>query len=781
MQVLRGINAFKRARHGAAGASALALSVAVAAPAFAQASEEGRVDSSSPVQQMVVTAQFREQPLQDTPLAITAISGELLTARGQTDVTEIAAQAPNVTLEEGVGQRGGGLIAYIRGIGQYNASPALEAGVGTYIDEVYVATMQSSFFNLLDLDRIEILRGPQGTLAGKNSIGGAVKLFTVKPRGDGTGYAELGYGAFDRIQGRAAADFAVADNLFVRINGAARSEDGYVRRLDYACAHPGSGLAAVVARSESCVLGTAGDRSYVAGRIAVRWLPSDRLEVNVSADYTDDFSGPPAEQLGAIDIPALVPSGPLVDINGVGITSDFITAGTYVTYSDYCNPNAFGGTGAYCNEPAGATDTWGVLGTIDVRLTDSVSLKSITAHRGFRSDLVSDSDGTPFPVSNITLDGHGGQFSQELRIVGSLWDALDFTFGGFYLKQKLNLDQRVDIQYINFLFFNNDDANSSNTAGYAEITWSPLKRLHLTGGVRYTRETKDYLFFRTLPDGSNTPIPGLFGLEGHFTGDSFDYRANVSVDITDDLMIYGQFATGFKGGGTNGQPFFPDQVYPFGPETIDTYEAGLKTELADRRVTVNLAGFYSDYTDIQLQAQTCPPPSTPFPCAGPQNVGSAHIKGVEAEVFAQPMEGLTIDGSLAYLDFGYYELRDTPNITLGMKPPFTPKWSWSVGVQYVIDLGGAGALIPRIDASHRSAIFTDPANGPANLIEKRTLANGRLTWRSPDGDWEVALEGTNLFNKYYYENVIDNVRFVGISFTYPAPPRRWLISVRRTF
>jgi len=753
-----------------------ALTAIIATPAFAA---EGDSEETTTGRDIVVTAQFREQSLQDTPLAITAISGAMLEARSLEDVSDIAAQAPNVTLEEGVGQRGGGLIAYIRGIGQYNGAPHYEPGVGTYIDDVYMATMQGALFNLVDIDRVEILRGPQGTLAGKNSVGGAIKLFSRKPTGDGTGYAQLTYGRFDRIEGKAAADIGLADDLFMRVNIAARSGGGYVDRIDYACAHPNSGLP-VTTNNDSCRLGTQGGSSYVGGRVALRWIANDQIEINLTGDYTDDSSEPAAEQIRITNTGALAfAANPATQVNGVALDSRFATDGTYISYSTYCNPNASGG--AYCFAPRAATDTWGVAGTVDIELSDTLSLKSITAWRGFASDIVTDGDASPLVITNTNIGYHGHQFSQELRLNSQITEQLGLTLGAYYLDSFINGDNRVDIQYFGLGFFNDDDVKSNSKAAYAQLAFDATDRLHLTGGLRYTDEKKEYIFFRTSTDGSNTPDPVLYNTHyAPYKGSNWDYRLNASFDVSDDVMVYAQYATGFKGGGLNGQPFFADQVYAFGPETINTWEGGIKSRIAGGLATFNLAGFYSDYSDIQLQAQLCPPPSTAFPCAGAVNVGSAHLKGVEAELFAQPVDGLTIDGSLSYLDFNYYKLSNT-NVQMGMIAPFTPKFSWSLGAQYKVNMPQGGTLTPRIDFSHRSKIYTDPTNAATNLVPGRTLMNGRLTWNNEQGDVEVALEVTNLTNKYYLANLIDNTAFTGLAYTYPAAPRRWAVSVKKDF
>jgi iron complex outermembrane receptor protein len=220
------------------------------------------------LEEIVVTSQFREQAAQDTPLAITAISGDTLEARSQLTVTDIAAQAPNVTLTQGGAFGGNSLTAYIRGVGQIDFIPAVEPGVGIYVDDVYYASITGAVLELLDLERVEVLRGPQGTLAGKNSIGGAIKLYSKKPSDDLDAFIEAGYGEYDAVRVRGATNFTlVEDSLWGRISGTSFSRDGYIKNLDYGCTHPGQGFPASTQRAGDCVTGTEGGIDYTAARL----------------------------------------------------------------------------------------------------------------------------------------------------------------------------------------------------------------------------------------------------------------------------------------------------------------------------------------------------------------------------------------------------------------------------------------------------------------------------------------------------------------------------------
>ena len=248
------------------------------------------------LQEIVVTAQFHREDLQLTPLAITAITGDMLEARSETSLQDVASQAPNVILQQNAAGAGNSMRAQIRGVGQTDLDPAVDPGVGIYIDDVYFATLTGSDFALVDLDRVEILRGPQGTLSGMNSLGGSVKLYSKKATGGDDGYVEGSYGSFDRVELHGSGDFTVVpDQLYFRLTGVARRENGYVTLEDYACTHPQdpyviSGAYPRGNFTSDCKTGTEGGQDYTALRGSLRWVPSDALEVNWVTDATQDDS-----------------------------------------------------------------------------------------------------------------------------------------------------------------------------------------------------------------------------------------------------------------------------------------------------------------------------------------------------------------------------------------------------------------------------------------------------------------------------------------------------------
>jgi iron complex outermembrane receptor protein len=776
-----------------------------AAGAQAAANSANNPGQTADVNEIVVTAQFREQNLQDTPLAITAVSGAMLEARSQTNLSTVADQAPSVTLKPQGAAFGPALGANIRGVGQFDFNPALEPGVGVYVDDVYYATLTGSIFDLLDLDRVEILRGPQGTLAGKNSIGGAIKLYSKKPTGSNTGYVSATYGIRDRIDLRGSADIKLTDNLFARLSGVAKKQDGYIKRLDFGCVNPpGSplnptvgGIPSTRSASQGCVVAREGEVNYQAVRGQVRWEPTDAIEVNVIGDYTvDDRTSP-----GAVLISADNPN-PSVRGNAFNVPYDnrFI-CGRYCNYATYLSPAGVWPGPVAAGYPLIETrgdgrtrfEGWGVSGQIDWKLGETMQLTSITAYRTYDALFSNDDDGSPLAVGNGLSSLTFWSVSQELRLNGSLAnDAIEYTLGGFYQDQSSTYPSFQDLRYpaIPLQFQQDDPVNADTKAVFAHLSWHITDQLTATGGLRYTEEHKDYTFSRKNRDGTVNPfLAAVDGQVGNYNGDRVDWRANLQYQWTDDIMTYAQVSTGFKGGGISPRPFNAEQVRPFNPEKLTAYEGGIKTQFFDRMLTLNVAGYYSDYTGIQLAFLSCPQFGGPGPCALIANAGDAHIKGFEVETTLRPAQGFTIDASVSHTDFEYTDidpLAGGPSQPGGPQfddvPPYTPKWKWSAGVQYEIPLGSAGSLTPRVDAAYQSTVFSGSVNSLGERLASYTLANARLTYRNDGGDLEISGEVTNLFDKYYYLTGFDLTGAgSGIQNRQPGRPREWALTVKKKF
>jgi iron complex outermembrane receptor protein len=758
------------------GASALAL---MASPAFAQSSSAPAEEGDAAGREIVVTAQFREQRLQDTPLSITAVDAALLESRNQTDLSQIAGQAPNVTLNAMGGAYGSSLGASIRGIGQFDFNPAYEPGVGMYVDDVYYATLTGGIFDLLDLDRVEVLRGPQGTLTGRNSIGGAIKLFSKKPGPDPEASVEATYGSRQRVDLRASANFALADGLYARISGVFKKQDGYVKQLDYGCAKPGNaeGITGFPGSTKNCVMSRLGEVNYSGLRGSLRFNPGDNFDLVVTADYTHEDRTNAAE----------------VVTRTIAATANAY-CGRFCNYASFYLP-AGGQVGQGYFMPATTKfDGWGVSANMTIGLSDSLNLQSITAYRDYRQIWGTDDDYTPFAGR-----GAGGYndltfrfFSQELRLNGKVGDGIDFTLGAFYSDQKSVYFTRQDIRYIapglNFQFMGDDPINADSKAVFGTVIARPVENMTLTGGLRYTEESKDYTFRRKNYDGTRSIFLGaLDGVVATYKGDKIDWRLSADYRFSPEVLAYVTVGTGFKGGGVTARPFDAAQALngSFDPETVTAYEAGIKTDLLDRRLRINLSAFINDYKDIQLPLISCASLGSNAPCGARQNAGSGKIKGFEAEVTASPVDGFDIDASLSHLTGSWSKIDPrVGNAILKSDPIVTPKWKWSFGVQYKADLGTGGSLTPRFDVTHtgKTSAGRVAAGGPIEYFDSYTLANARLTWRNEGEDLSISLEGKNIFDKYYTPFRFAAVfAFSGTIYSQVGRPREWAITARKTF
>jgi iron complex outermembrane receptor protein len=516
----------------------------------------------SALEEIIVTAEFREANVQDTPIAITAVNADMLEARSQTNLAQITAQTPNVSLRPAGSAFGSALVAFIRGIGQTDFNPSVEPGVGIYVDDVYYATITGNLLDLLDLDRVEVLRGPQGTLAGRNAIGGAIKLYTRKPDGSDDINVSLTKGEFNRTELRGAAGLVLAeDKLYMRVAGIAKAMDGYVTRLDYACQHglprPGTpGGLPLYSQTFGCELGTEGGQSYTTGRLALRWEATDNFSVDVAASIVNDDSESQAGVLVAAkdhsgsNFPWLTPNGPVTppfasqvpnnptfdpnaggtvpsffDNNGNGTfqagidvpyDSRFVTDGQYINYATYINdgtstpsPLFQGGTpGAdtalfkpYVVEPVNALDAWDTSVNLNWQINDNLSLLSVTAYRKYTNDFAEDTDGSPLAVQQLLQRLVHEQTTQELRLGVGVGDRVDLTFGLFYLDQDTNEDARVDLPYVGFDFIHGPDlVPATNKAAYAHASMQLTEKMNLSLGVRYSEDEKSYTFRRRNPD-----------------------------------------------------------------------------------------------------------------------------------------------------------------------------------------------------------------------------------------------------------------------------------------
>jgi iron complex outermembrane receptor protein len=777
------------------GAAALAIAVA------SQARAEATADEAD--EEIIVTAQFREQDVQSAPLAITVVSGELADARGQTNISQIAYQTPNVTLKPQGQSYGPSLGASIRGVGQFDFNPALEPGVGIYVDDVYYATLTGSIVDLLDLERVEILRGPQGTLAGKNSIGGAVKLYSRKPQNENSGSVKLGYGSRDRVDLRGMVNLALSPDLAIRLAGVSKMQGGYVKRIDYGCAFPGSGIPPTGRAKNGCRLARDGNVDYQGVRGQARYTPSSDLEINLAADYSNDHRRTPGSVLT------------FFNYTGAGDINPYPVPVSYTQFlcGKYCNYATFeilpddGRPGANFTDRS-TFKGYGFSGHVDWKIGNHLTIQSISAYRHYRATFTNDDDASPLAHSLGFSDLRFHSFSQELRAIGTI-ASVDYAFGLFYLDQKSVYKTQQILRYASppgVLIYGDDPVKANTKALFGHITWHATDRLSLMGGLRYTDEKKTYAFIRKNPDGTpNSAVDGVVGTYDGPTSDRIDYRAAVQFDLSDGVMTYAQYSTGFKGGGVSPRPFAPLQVRSFGPEKIGSWEAGLKTDLWDHRARISVAAFLSNYKGVQLSLGSCPEynptppgPGAPFPCALVNNAADARIKGLEAEAALRPLPDLSIEAALSYLDFKYKAGSIPPAAggpprpagpQYGNRPAYVPNWKWSIGAQYEADIGARGTITPRLDLAWQGDMFGNASNRSSadalrasNKIPGYLLANARISWKNRARDLEVAVEVTNLFDKYYFLTLFDlTPNNAGVAVAQPGRPREWALTATRKF
>jgi iron complex outermembrane recepter protein len=813
------------------GALSLGATGALAQQAPAQANNSN-VDTATGLQEVVVTAQFRNENVQETPLAITAVNAETLAERGQTSLTQITQDSPSVQLNSTATAFGPSMSAYIRGIGQGDLDPALEPGVGIYIDDVYFGTLTGSLMDLLDLDRVEVLRGPQGTLEGMNSEGGAIKLFSKKPDANESMNFDALYGSRNHVELRASTNFALTDDLFVRVSGVGNHQDGYETLEDFGCANPNmtatdtAGVTGIynvasgpLEHASNCVTGHEGGIGYAGGRVALRWQPSDSLEVMAIGDLMNEDQEVPAETLiyagpdplagnasaaaaEGTTIPTTTP-GAYLPFDQTKVPS-IIPKNIYTAYTDFCLPGsmyvptanavvpAFGGTNAYCAQPRQTVDSWGGELSINWNINSATTLKNILSDRGYTSSWSEDNDASPWPLG-LGIEGMDHhQLSEELRLNGSALSNLEYTVGAFYFRELTVYSGHEDLWYavptapglLNFI--QDDPILAHDKAGYLHLTYHVTSKLDAIFGTRYTDQDKTYNYVRVFPGGGPAPIVGsLNGSSGEYKGSRWDWRGDLDYHITDDAMTYLQYSTGFKGGGVDPRPFYVEQVKPFASETLSTYESGLKTSWFDNHLHANVDVYFSQYRDIQLTLNDCIgvegiPAAYGIPCALPFNAGDAHQKGVEFETQAK-FGGLQFDANMSYLDFKYTYLGANTGITYDMVTPFTPEWQGAAGVQYAVPIGSAGSITGRIDGNFRSQIQASAVNSPNSTLGGYTVYNAHLTWAPVTTKWQVIVQVLNLTDKRYWINKFDLAQTGGASIAAdPSPPLEVDLEIKHT-
>ena len=863
-------------------ASALAIVLATAGAAVAQ--EAGtETPSTEKLEIIKVTAQYIAQDIQKTPLAIDAITTQDLDNRGIQDLSQLSTQIPSLNLTKEPNAFGSGVRTYIRGIGQYDTAFASEPGVGMYIDDVYYGTLFGTVFDLLDLQRIEVLKGPQGVLGGKNNIGGAIRMVSMKPGEDNSGYATVGYGSYDEIYAKGAMNLTVIpDHLFLRVSAMSKVQTGYVNIIDYACKFgngtgpTGAGSLPVVTQHPDCKIGTQGGTNVQGARFAARLVVFPGLEDTFSADVIRDNSEQAPDVLYAVDAQNVANNASTDPVyfnrgNGVqtltraqfyGLNSDGVVNSTSgipawnaaVNVPKYGIPwdQRFIPTGSRIFNTTYATNTsqeglrytdggkvhaWGLSNLIDWDVSDRIHFKSITGYRYYESSSGNDSDVSPLSYQLTTSYPTNREFQQEGRLTGALFDdKLEWTAGLFYYNRTnhqhgpVTLDANYATGATFLVFEQNDKYATENKSAYVHLIYHLTDDLELFGGWRYTKETKTYYFDHSgvVP---GYPLGGFFRatidpaldcniFAGHLCDHSIspaltphtsrtnrpDWRAGVDYSFNSEVMAYFQFSTGYRTGGTNSRPFAPDQLDSYGPETLTSYEVGLKSDWFDNRLRVNAAFYYAQYGNtITPLSQTDFSLGFPLPYVHYVNLGSSTDKGFEIEATLIPVEGFVIDsnvswthlrsGSLPGAPAGYVDGCSAAGFAAGLCPQVTagavrvgtspilfPETTFHIGAQYTFDMNDAGKFTPRLDYNWQDVVYQDANNNPNTALPARGLLDARLTWDAPVGGWSAALEVQNLADKRYFLDLFNLAIFgQGSIEGQPGMPRTWLFTVRKNF
>jgi iron complex outermembrane receptor protein len=623
--------------------------------------------SASEIADITVTATRMETNLQSTPIAITAVTADELANRSIGSTAELAAIVPNATFRESQGAFGPGVSAFIRGIGQLDTSLGSEPGVAYYIDDVYYPLLLGSNFDLLDLDHVEVLRGPQGTLFGRNALAGAVNVVSKKPSFvSTTGYLNVTGGSYNRLDVRAGFNLPISENLALSVSALSKERRGYQKRLDFRCEMIRRGtpeLAGNIPFSDglqintqnftpnNCTVGYLGGDSVRAVRGTALWEISEKASLSITSDYTRDTSELAADTLIAVNTTTAnananlrtegnfftAPGGPAVRYD-----QRFITGDPYTTYNTYADPVAAGTAipgnsyyngssvrGGLRNSPTNDLTHWGVAGKFVYNLIEDIDLTVILGYRDFDETHPFDVDGSPLVVENTLANIGQDYYNGEVRLSGRVSDVgflngVDWVGGLFYFHGE-GFNHALTVSPYNAVQrYQNTTYEPTSKAAYVNVTVHPLEKLGVTLGGRYSDDEKVVRFSNITDTGANNIIFDVTPADSRV-----DWKLGADYQLTDVTMIYASAATGFRLPGFNARPLQPSQVSTYdGDETL-AYELGVKTDLFDRRLRINATAFYTDYKtrpitvngqEYLLGANGAPVPGTqvtvPFPTGG---------------------------------------------------------------------------------------------------------------------------------------------------------------------
>lgn len=782
--------------------------------------QDQSASSGFSLEEVIVTARKIEERLQDTPVAVSAFTAEGIEQRGYTDISDLANATPNLVFDTAppISGNSAGAAVFLRGVGQLDFTVNVDPGVGVYVDGVYMSRSIGSVVDLIDIDRVEILRGPQGTLFGRNTIGGAIQIVSKAPGDELAGSIKTTIGDDDRLDLNASIDIPFSDSFRSRFSLLSSNRDGYVT--------DGRGV-------------DLGDDSSVGLRARFDWDVSEDLNFSLIADYTeDDENGAPnvpielfafdgdfglagggASPTGADDFGTrfnfFAPNCPFDEVSVQTDPQCFgpqqASGSTTRTDSDFPltkSDNEIGGISLTANYDLG----WGAF-------------KSVTAYRSIESEFGRDSDHSPFPIFATANLQDQDQFSQEFQLSG-VSEFGRWVLGAYYFEEEAFEFTQIFLPafggpvLLNGLFYN--DVDNDSTALYGEYTFNLSDAWALTVGGRYTDDSKSYasdqgfILINQNVDGtavfagfdptdpstnpeqlatfevfdraaatSGDPAAGGFvvtliddpGQTADFTETT--WRSTLSYKPNEETLVYGTFSNGYKSGGFNPRYLAPTSdllAISFDPEFVDNFELGYKYFGSSFRA--NFAAFRTDYDDIQISADS----PTSSGATVTQNAAAATITGLEGEFTYIPNDLWLIEGGFGWLDAEYDELGAgvQSNVTLDSEFARIPEFTANLGISRLSQLNNGGELSYRLDGSYRGDSEGTVQNDPQAFEDSYTIWNASISYETPRQDWRFSGGITNIGDEEYFHSANVNQR-LGYSEAVFARGREFFLSAQWRF
>jgi iron complex outermembrane receptor protein len=735
-----------------AGVTCAVLALLQAVPATSGAAN---ADDASHLQSVVITARKRPEELQAVPLSVAPWTAADLESASVQRMSDLGQLTPNLLVGQKVQSGSSAGQVYIRGIGQQDTNVAFSPGVGIYVDGVYLGRAQGDDLDLQDIERVEVLYGPQGTLFGKNTNGGAINVVTRAPDPSAAapgGQVEVRTGNFARLDLLARLNLPLAAHTAGLSLSAARfRQDGYSVRAD------GEHQA---------------DRNRDAARVQLLLRPHDDVEAVLRLDGTTFDERSAAYRLVEVRTASPIPTL-------YNTTSPYRYDDRWVTASDF----SYDGGGP--NRNAGGV--WGASATVSWERPWG-TLKSITAFRQLSVDSQFDPDGAPLAVLDVFNIVHQHQLSQELQATGRAFDdRFDWVAGAYAFREDAIDDQPVHIA--TELLHGAADFDpwlhviNRNVAVYGQGTWHATKRLAISLGLRVGQD-------HVLAARKQLAFPGPLVLQPYAEhsaqwGSALP-RASLEYRWTPRMMTYASLGAGSKSGGFNGRASSDAEFTRFDPERVLAIEAGLRSEWLDRRLRFNATVFHSAYRDFQLQVNrsvTDPTTGQPTAFSFVGNLPRARVRGGEFSLAALPVSDLELRAGLGITDGRYLEVLPGAPVTTANRFVNTPKVTASASVQYTAGLGGEGHLSGRLDYVHKSRIDFDPSNSPLVAQRPYGLLNARLTWEAAGNRMAVYAFATNLTDTHYAVGGLDDSPSgsLGEVVKMMGAPREWGVGLRVSF